>query len=149
LVIDEVASMEERLAFSMRTERQNAVLFVLFALVALVIAAAGVYGVAAYAVAQRTKEIGIRVAIGAGRRDVLALVLSQILRPTMAGVALGLAGAYAVTRLVASMLYGVEPLDPVALASGVVVLVGTAVVAAYVPARRAARIDPLRALRYD
>ena len=149
LVDDVPDTMDERVAASVRSERQSAVLFGLFAIVALGIAAVGVYGVAAYAMAQRTKEIGIRMALGAAWRDVAGLVISQALWPTLAGIAAGLAGAVGATRFVASMLYGVTPLDPGTFAGTTVVLAGVALAATYVPARRATGIDPLISLRYE
>ncbi len=147
IVISEVATMDERVALTMRAERDSAVLFGLFAVAALVMAAIGVYGVAAYAIAQRTKEIGIRIALGAARRDVSRLVVSQTLFPTLIGVAVGVAGAAMATKLVASMVYGLTPLNPATFAVAVLVLVAVALGATWLPARRATRIDPLTALR--
>jgi predicted permease len=147
IVISQMATMDERVALTIRTERDSALLFGLFAAVALAIAAIGVYGVAAYAIAQRTKEIGIRVALGAARRDVTRLVVMQTLWPTVIGIAIGVAGATIATRFVASMLYGVSPLDPATLAIAVFVLLSVALAATWVPARRATRTDPLLALR--
>jgi predicted permease len=149
IVISEMATMDERVALTIRAERDSAFLFGLFAVAALMMAAIGVYGVAAYAIAQRTQEIGIRIALGAARRDVRRLVVSQTLWPTLIGIAVGLAVAAMLTRLVASLVYGVTPLDPAAFAGGVVVLVSVALAATWMPARRAARIDPLQALRYE
>jgi predicted permease len=149
IVVDQEATMDERIAASIRSERQSAVLFGLFAVVAVAIALVGVYGVAAYAMASRTKEIGIRLALGAARRDVARLVVSHALWPTLAGIVAGMAGAVTATRVVASMLYGVTPLDPVTFAGAALVLVGVALAATYVPARRAAGIDPIMSLRYD
>jgi putative ABC transport system permease protein len=149
IVIDEVATMDERVAAGMRTERDSALLFGLFALAALVMAAIGIYGVAAYALAQRTKEIGIRVALGAAKQDVSRLVVSQTLWPTLVGVAIGLGTAVLLSRLVASMVYGVMPLDPATFAVAVLVLVSVALAATWAPARRATQIDPLVALRYE
>ena len=142
-------TMNARVATAMRAERDSALLFGLFALAALVMAAIGVYGVAAYTIAQRTKEIGIRVALGAARRDVRRLVVSQTLWPTLIGISVGVATAMMLTPLVASMVYGVTPLDPRTFIVGVVVLVSVAVAATWMPARRAMRIDPLVALRYE
>jgi putative ABC transport system permease protein len=104
-------------------------------------------GVAAYAIVQRTKEIGIRVALGAARRDVIWLVLSQTLTPTMIGILIGVAGAAMATRLVASMVYGVTPLDPATFAKAVFALVPVALSATWLPSRPATRMDPLIALR--
>ena len=147
IVISEMATMDERVARTIRTERDSALLFGLFAVAALVMAAIGIYGVAAYAIVQRTKEIGIRVALGAARRDVVRLVVSQTLAPTMIGIAIGVAAAVIATRLVASMVYGVTPLDPATFAMTVFVLVAVALTATWLPARRATRMDPLIALR--
>ena len=141
--------MEERVALTVRSERDSALLFGMFAVAALVMAAIGVYGVAAYAIAQRTKEIGIRVALGADRAEVSRLVLSQSLWSTVSGIGVGIAIAAMATRLVASMVYGVVPLDPVTFAGTAVVLIGIALGATYMPLRRAVRIDPLVALRYE
>jgi putative ABC transport system permease protein len=149
IVITDIASMNARVAVGMRSERDSALLFGLFAITALVMAAIGVYGVAAYAIAQRTKEIGIRVALGAARHDVSRLIMSQTLWPTLIGMAIGVAAAAMLTRFVASMIYGVTPLDPVAFAVGAVGLVSVAIAATWMPARRAMRIDPLVALRCD
>jgi putative ABC transport system permease protein len=149
IVINEISTMSARVAVAMRAERDSALLFGLFALAAVVMAAIGVYGVAAYTIAQRTREIGIRIALGAARHDVRRLILSQTLWPTVIGITIGVAAAGMLTRLVASMVYGVTPLDPATFAVGVVVLVGVALAATWVPARRAVRIDPLVALRYE
>jgi putative ABC transport system permease protein len=149
IVIADVATMEERVAAGMRVERDSALLFGLFAVAALVMAAIGVYGVAAYSIAQRTREIGIRVALGAARHDVRRLVVSQTLWPTVAGISFGLAAAVVLTRLMTSMVYGVTPLDPATFAGGVIALMTVALAGTWVPARRATQIDPLEALRYE
>lgn len=124
-------------------------MFTAFAVIALVLAAVGVYGVIAYSVAQRTREIGVRVALGAQRSNVLALVLGHGAVLAGAGIGIGLAGALGVTRFLRSMLYGVSPFDPVSFAAVTCVLAAIAFVASYVPARRAARVDPVEALRQD
>jgi putative ABC transport system permease protein len=147
IVISEMATMDERVALTIRTERDSALLFGLFAVAALVMAAIGVYGVAAYAIAQRTKEIGIRIALGAARRDISRLVVSQTLVPTMIGVAIGVAGAAIAAKLVASMVYGLTPMDPATFAMAAVMLISVALIATWLPARRATRTDPLIALR--
>lgn len=149
IVINGMTTMDARVAVAMRTERDSALLFGLFAAAALVLAAIGVYGVAAYAIVQRTKEIGIRVALGAASRDVRRLVVAQTLWPTLAGIAAGAAAAALLTRLVASLVYGVRPLDPATFAAGVIVLLGVALAATWIPSRRAVRIDPLVALRHE
>jgi ABC-type antimicrobial peptide transport system permease subunit len=136
----------------MAMERLFARLLSLFGLLAQVLAAVGLYGVLAWSVSRRTREIGIRMALGAGRAAVLRMVLRQGMALALAGVALGLAGAYALSRYVggvAKMLYGVEPADP--LTFGVIALFLTlvALLACYVPARRATKVDPMEALRYE
>jgi putative ABC transport system permease protein len=147
IVISEVATMDERVARTIRAERDSALLFGLFAVAALVMAAIGVYGVAAFAIVQRTREIGIRIALGAAPRDVSRLVVSQTLVPTMIGIALGIAGAAIATKLVVSMVYGVTPLDPATFAAAVFVLISVALAATWLPSRRATCTDPLIALR--
>ena len=149
IVVDELSSMDERVAASVQTERHSAWLFGLLALAALSIAAIGVYGVAAYSIAQRTKELGIRVALGARRRDLTTLVISQTLGSVLGGIAAGLAGAFLATRAIGSRLYGVSPLDPATLVGAAIVLTSIAVMATYIPARRAATVDPLAALRSE
>jgi putative ABC transport system permease protein len=149
IVIAGESTMNARVAAGMRAERDSALLFGLFAVAALVMAAIGVYGVASYAVAQRTREIGVRVALGAAGGDVSRLIVSQTLWPTLFGVAIGVGGAVLTTGLAASMIYGVAPLDPATFAGAVVVLVAVALLATWVAASRATRIDPLVALRCD
>jgi ABC-type antimicrobial peptide transport system permease subunit len=118
-----------------------------FSAFALLLAGIGIYGVVAYSVAERTHEIGIRVALGADRGHVVWLVLRRILMLVAPGVALGLAGALAVTRVLTTLLFGVKPNDPATLAAVAALLVGVAFVAGVIPARRASRVDPLVALR--
>jgi putative ABC transport system permease protein len=121
----------------------------LFALTALLLAGLGIYGVISYIVSERTHEIGIRLALGAGRSDVLRLVMRQGLGLAVTGAAVGLAGALIVSHLIAGLLYGVRPNDPATFAGVALLLMGVALVACYVPARRAMRVDPLTALRYE
>jgi putative ABC transport system permease protein len=116
---------------------------------ALVLAAAGIYGVLSGAVTERSREIGIRAALGATRRDIVGMVVRQGLRLAAAGVALGAAAAFGVTRLIAGLLSGVEPTDPITFASVALLLLGVAAAACWAPAWRAARLDPVTALRAE
>jgi ABC-type antimicrobial peptide transport system permease subunit len=120
-----------------------------FALLGLVLAAIGIYGVLSYSVSRRTREIGVRMALGAVRSRVVSMVLRDSLTPVVVGAALGVAGALLGGRLIGTLLYGVAATDPVTLAGVVVVLLGVAVVASVVPASRAARVDPIVALREE
>ena len=118
-----------------------------FAVMALLLAATGIYSVLSQIVAQRTQEVGIRMALGADASRVVALILGSALGPVLAGVAAGAAGAALLVRLLASFLFGVAPLDPIAFTAAAAVLVGVAALAGYLPARRATRVDPVTALR--
>jgi ABC-type lipoprotein release transport system permease subunit len=144
-----VRTMDEQVAQSVRQERLFARLAVLLGVVALALSAIGLYGLLAYAVAQRVPEIGLRMALGAGRHAVGWMILRQSLVLATIGLAAGTAGAFAATRLVASLLYGLAPRDGLALASAAAIMLTTCAVAGYLPARRAARVDPLVALRAD
>ncbi|OHB65274.1 MAG: hypothetical protein A2Y77_00635 [Planctomycetes bacterium RBG_13_62_9] len=142
-------AIEAGLSAMLAPQRFSVVLLGIFAGMALTLAAAGIYGLLQYSTSQQTHDIGIRMALGARRTDVLKTVLGHGLRLTLLGVALGLAGALALTRLLASLLYGVPPTDVLTFISVSVVLVAVALLASYLPARRAARIDPMVALRYE
>jgi predicted permease len=152
LPLEDVKTQVEQADETLAMERLFAKLLSLFGLLAQALAAVGLYGVLAWSVAQRTREIGIRVALGAQRGDVLRMVLRQGMSLTLAGVALGLAGAYALTRYLESlsrMLYGVGPTDPLTFGVTAVLLTLVALLACLVPARRATRVDPMVALRYE
>jgi len=142
-------SLEDLLADSLAPRRFNLHLIALFGIVALLLAVAGLYGVMAYAVTQRTREIGIRMALGASRRDVVALFVGNGMRLAAGGVLAGVALSLLSTRLLASLLFEIAPTDPVTFAGVAVVLAAAATAAAWVPARRASRIDPMTALRYE
>jgi putative ABC transport system permease protein len=144
-----VKTVETLLSNSVAQRRQRAWLLGAFAFLSLVVAMVGVYGVMAYSVTQRTHEIGVRMALGAERDDVLAMVVGEGLVLALIGVAIGLALSLVLTRVLASFLFGVGPHDVVTFASVSVALVAAAYFASYIPARRATRIDPIRALRHE
>ena len=133
----------------MRDKRILASVLGVFAFVATVLAAIGIYGVMAYSVAQRTREIGIRMALGAGPRKVLMLIGSRAVILISAGMVLGLAGSVALARLIASQLWGIEPTDPATFIGVSLLLVAVALAAFFIPARRAIRVDPTEALRTE
>jgi len=145
----DIATMDQRLSESMAPQRFNALLLGVFALAALGLAGVGIFGVLAYSVARRTSEIGVRMALGASRAQVTRLVVGEGLRLCGLGVLLGLAGSVPLTRLLGGVLFGVGPSDPVALASASAALVLVAVLACYIPARRALSVDPMTTLRHE
>ena len=144
-----VQTMEQLMQGS--TPETNFILLLLsiFAAMALLLAAVGIYAVISYSVEQRTHEIGIRMALGAEQKDALRLVLGQAFKLILAGVAVGICGALALTRFLAGLLYGVKPTDPLTLTAVSIILVGVAMLACYIPARRATKVDPMVALRYE
>ncbi len=149
LSLFDVETMDEVITKSLASRRLNLWLLGIFAGIALVLSAAGLYGVISYLVAQRTREIGVRIALGAQTRDVIGLVMGQGARLTAVGIALGLLGALAFTRVLASLLYGVSARDPLTFAGIAALLAAVALLATWLPARRAARVDPMSAIRNE
>jgi putative ABC transport system permease protein len=149
LPVMDVMSMEQRLAETVAPRRFQMLLFGAFATVALVIAMVGIYGVITYAVSRRTHEIGIRMALGAQASDVLRMVVWRGMRLALIGVSLGVAAALALTRVMKNLLFNVSATDPATFALIALLLVGVALIASYIPARRATKVDPLQALRHD
>jgi ABC-type antimicrobial peptide transport system permease subunit len=142
-------TLTETVSASLAQRRFSMQIVALFALTALLLAALGIYGVISYIVSERTHEIGIRLALGAQNTNIMQLVLRQGLGLAIAGAGVGLIGALIVSHLMTGLLYGVAPTDPVTFAGVAVLLLGVAMLACYIPARRAMRIDPLLALRYE
>ncbi len=149
LPVINIRTMDELLRRSTAEPRFRALLLALFAAVAVILSALGIYGVINYSVTQRTREIGIRLALGAGRRDIIRMVLSQGMLLTMAGVIIGLGAAFALTRVLSEFLFAVTATDAVTFILVSLVLTGTALAACFVPARRATKVDPMIALRYE
>jgi ABC-type antimicrobial peptide transport system permease subunit len=149
LPIDRVMSLSEHIGLSLARQKLLARLATFFGLLALLLACVGLYGVLSYAVARRTNEIGIRMALGARRGDVIWLVLREALALVGAGVVIGLLASLAATRAVSTMLFGLKPNDPLTIAAATLLLLVVAALAGYLPARRAARVDPMAALREE
>ena len=147
--ISDVRTMEERIGRSLAGRRLNTVLLATFAALALALAAIGIYGIVAYSVTERTREIGVRLALGAQRRDVIAMVLALGMTPTAIGTVLGVTAALGLTRLMSSLLFGVSAVDPTTFLVIPAVLIAVAFIASYVPARRATKVDPLQSLRSE
>jgi putative ABC transport system permease protein len=147
--IADIRTLEQTIDTSLGQPRLNTWLLGTFAVLALVLASIGIYGVTSYSVTQRIQEIGIRMALGAERGDVLSLVVKHGIGLTGAGVLLGLIGAVGLTRFLKSLLYGVQPIDWGTFLIASAILSATALLASYIPARRAAKVDPMVALRYE
>jgi predicted permease len=148
-VIYSAQTMDEVIAGSLAARRFSMIIFGAFAVLALVLASIGIFGVTSYLVGQRTREIAIRMALGAERPHILRLVLGPGGRLALAGVGVGLAAAFGLTRLMASLLYGVAPTDPMTFGAVALLLILVALAACYIPARRASKVDPLVALRWE
>jgi putative ABC transport system permease protein len=144
-----VQTMEQVISTSIAGSRSRLVLLGIFASIALLLAAVGIYGVVSYSVGQRTHEMGIRMALGARRRDVLRLVIGQGFTLALIGVMIGIIGALGITRFLSNFLYGVKPTDPLTYIAVSLTLSGVALTASYIPARRATKVDPMVALRYE
>jgi predicted permease len=148
-VVYDFEAMDRIVSDSIAAQRFTLLLLGSFAVLALLLSAIGIYGVISHFVGQRTQEVGIRMALGAQRRDVLLFILQQGTRMALTGVMVGLAAAFGLTRLMASMVYGVRTTDPLTFVAVGVILTGVAVLACYLPARRATKVDPVVALRYE
>jgi ABC-type antimicrobial peptide transport system permease subunit len=144
-----IRGLTEQVDASLTQERAMAILADAFGLLGLVLATVGLYGLLAYNVARRTKEIGIRMALGAQRKRVIGMIVKGAVQLVVFGIALGLPAAWAASSLVKSMLFGLTPTDPATIAGAVAILATAALVAAYLPARRASRVDPMTALRHE
>ena len=149
LPVYQIRRMDDVIAASVAPRRTNTILLVVFGGLAVVLATVGVYAVLAYGVAQRTREIGVRVALGAQRRDVIGMIVGEGARLTVLGVGIGLVGAYGLSRFIASLLYGVSAKDPVVFVAAPIALAAVAAAAAWIPAFRATRVDPITALREE
>jgi putative ABC transport system permease protein len=148
-VLIQLSTLEEHLAFALFPARTTGILLGVFGLLALVLSVIGLSGVVTHSVSQRIHEIGIRMALGAQRQEILRLVMKQAIGMILAGLLLGLGLALGFTRLLSSLLYGIQPTDRLTFAAASVLLIVVATLASYIPARRATKVDPLLALRYE
>ena len=148
-VISDAHTMDEIISNSISDRRFSMILLGVFAALALLLSSIGIYGVISYLIGERTHEIGIRMAIGAQRKDILALVLGEGVRLALLGAAIGVAAGLGLTRLMANLLYEVSATDPLTFVAVPIVLLGVALLACYIPARRALQVDPMTALRYE
>jgi ABC-type antimicrobial peptide transport system permease subunit len=144
-----ILTMGDRVSESLSPQRFSMLLLTAFAGLALLLAVVGIYGVMSYSVSRRTQEIGIRVALGATRKDVLMLVVRRGLLLALTGSAIGIVGALLLSRVIASQLYGISPTDPITFVAVSILLTAVALAASYLPARRAMRVDPMVALKYE
>jgi putative ABC transport system permease protein len=149
IAVANIQTMQRILDDSVAARRLNMALLSIFGAVALILASVGIYGVLSYSIAQRTHEIGVRQALGATTADVLKLVVGHGLRLVLAGVGIGLTGAFALTQVMKSLLFEVSATDPLTFAFIPLILTGVALLSSYVPARRAMKVDPMVALRYE
>jgi putative ABC transport system permease protein len=147
--ISNLRTMDQVLSDSLMLRRISMLMLAIFAALALTLATVGIYGLTAYSASRRTHEIGLRVALGASRTQILRLVVARGLLTSLAGAAVGLAAAFQLTRMLSGMLYGVTPTDPLIFVGVPVLLIAVSIAASYLPARKAMRIDPLTALRYE
>jgi predicted permease len=149
VAVANLQTMERILSDSVAERRLNTMLLSIFAAVALILAAVGIYGILSYSVAQRTHEIGIRMALGARTTNVMSLIVGQGIKVVLVGVIIGIAGALALSQLLATLLYEVSATDPLTFVLIPLVLIGVALVASFIPARRAMKVDPMIALRHE
>jgi ABC-type antimicrobial peptide transport system permease subunit len=147
--VTEIKTQEAQIDDSLSQQRLFASIVGVFSAITLILACIGLYGSVAYTVTRRTRELGVRMALGAGRLAVLRMLLGQVAATIAAGLALGLPATWALTRIIEAQLYGIKPHDPAALATACAGVIAICLLAAWFPARRATRIDPVRALRYE